>query len=180
MEPAKAQRSMTFTGCWTCKKRKVKCDERPSSCGNCLKIKVPCGGYGIRLQWINISNPFRELNKAQRTNSSGGGRIKIDRDTGPTYRTQEIDKFLETLDVAAGSGCSMREGPFTVFPTLQTDAENGDTNKESFKSKPPGQASTSRGFQHADDSSSMAQSDVFTSHDVPELPSDNNNRLPLE
>ncbi|KAL0934574.1 uncharacterized protein CTRU02_211373, partial [Colletotrichum truncatum] len=71
--------------CWTCKKRKVKCDERPSSCGNCLKIKVPCGGYGIRLQWINISNPFRELNKAQRTNSSGGGRIKIGTSRYRTY-----------------------------------------------------------------------------------------------
>lgn len=37
--------------CWTCKKRKVKCDERPIECGNCVKMGIKCGGYGIRLRW---------------------------------------------------------------------------------------------------------------------------------
>lgn len=64
--------------CWTCKRRKVKCDERSSGCGNCEKMKIPCEGYGIKLQWINVSNPFLEKEKPG-SSSSGRGRIRIGR-----------------------------------------------------------------------------------------------------
>ncbi|KAF6829594.1 hypothetical protein CPLU01_07880 [Colletotrichum plurivorum] len=76
MRSTTRRRPMTFTGCWTCKKRKVKCDERPSRCGNCEKMKIPCGGYGVKLQWINVANPFEEIEKP-RHNKGPGGRIRI-------------------------------------------------------------------------------------------------------
>ncbi|KAJ6005038.1 hypothetical protein N7540_012837 [Penicillium herquei] len=42
----------TFTGCWTCRARKVKCDEHQPACNQCTNRRVPCGGYGVRLHWM--------------------------------------------------------------------------------------------------------------------------------
>lgn len=36
------------TGCITCKKRHVKCDEAKPSCGNCLKARGHCEGYVVK------------------------------------------------------------------------------------------------------------------------------------
>ncbi|KAE8422907.1 fungal-specific transcription factor domain-containing protein [Aspergillus pseudocaelatus] len=46
-------RYTTFAGCWTCKARKVKCDENPLGCASCLRLGLTCGGYDIQLQWIS-------------------------------------------------------------------------------------------------------------------------------
>ena len=38
-------RKRTRTGCLTCRKRRIKCDERKPSCMNCEKSKKCCAGY---------------------------------------------------------------------------------------------------------------------------------------
>ncbi|KAK1855344.1 hypothetical protein CCHR01_01964 [Colletotrichum chrysophilum] len=127
MPPKGATRSMTFTGCWTCKKRKVKCDERPISCKNCEKIKTACGGYGIKLQWISVNDPLNE-NEKPSSSSNGRGRIRIGRDTGPQYQMHEIDGFLETLEDVASSKVLTSKGPFSVFSTtiIHREQQAGD------------------------------------------------------
>lgn len=47
----KAVRRRTFTGCWTCRSRRVKCDEARPQCSRCTRLGVQCEGYGIRLNW---------------------------------------------------------------------------------------------------------------------------------
>ncbi|KAL2842692.1 fungal-specific transcription factor domain-containing protein [Aspergillus pseudoustus] len=42
----------TFTGCWTCRARKVKCDEERPGCRQCSQRRIECAGYGVRLQWL--------------------------------------------------------------------------------------------------------------------------------
>ncbi|KAL4878158.1 fungal-specific transcription factor domain-containing protein [Aspergillus karnatakaensis] len=42
----------TFTGCWTCRTRKVKCDEERPACRQCSQRRIECAGYGMRLQWM--------------------------------------------------------------------------------------------------------------------------------
>ncbi|KAL4736095.1 fungal-specific transcription factor domain-containing protein [Aspergillus similis] len=42
----------TFTGCWTCRARKVKCDEQRPVCRQCSQRRIECAGYGVRLQWL--------------------------------------------------------------------------------------------------------------------------------
>ncbi|PYI07171.1 hypothetical protein BO78DRAFT_444405 [Aspergillus sclerotiicarbonarius CBS 121057] len=37
------------SGCWTCRRRHQKCDERKPACWNCRLRGVECGGYGIAL-----------------------------------------------------------------------------------------------------------------------------------
>ncbi|KAI0487804.1 fungal-specific transcription factor domain-containing protein [Xylaria cf. heliscus] len=46
------KRTKTFTGCWTCRSRKVKCDETRPRCRVCLDRYLTCEGYGARLQWL--------------------------------------------------------------------------------------------------------------------------------
>ncbi|KAJ4253894.1 arginine metabolism regulation protein II [Fusarium torreyae] len=46
------KRTKTFTGCWTCRARKIKCDEGKPTCRQCRDKQVVCNGYGSRLQWL--------------------------------------------------------------------------------------------------------------------------------
>ncbi|GMF04057.1 unnamed protein product [Ambrosiozyma monospora] len=41
----KVVRRRTRTGCLTCRKRRIKCDERKPFCYNCEKSKKVCAGY---------------------------------------------------------------------------------------------------------------------------------------
>ncbi|KAL4909132.1 hypothetical protein BDW74DRAFT_174344 [Aspergillus multicolor] len=46
------KRTKTFTGCWTCRTRKIKCDEAKPSCRQCHEKGLDCEGYSARLQWL--------------------------------------------------------------------------------------------------------------------------------
>ncbi|CAK9436808.1 uncharacterized protein LODBEIA_P13300 [Lodderomyces beijingensis] len=52
----KVARQKTFTGCYTCRARKIRCDLARPHCQKCLKAKLTCEGYDIRLRW---STPIR-------------------------------------------------------------------------------------------------------------------------
>ncbi|BFZ63870.1 hypothetical protein YB2330_005007 [Saitoella coloradoensis] len=45
----KAPRSKS--GCWTCRVRKVKCDERRPTCGQCSRLQIHCEGYSSRFSF---------------------------------------------------------------------------------------------------------------------------------
>ncbi|CCK72104.1 Arg81p KNAG_0J00210 [Huiozyma naganishii CBS 8797] len=51
---ARPRRAKTFTGCWTCRSRKVKCDLRRPGCLRCEKSSLECGGYDIKLRWSEL------------------------------------------------------------------------------------------------------------------------------
>lgn len=46
---AKLSRKRTKTGCLTCRKRRIKCDESRPACRNCVKSKRHCEGYNQRV-----------------------------------------------------------------------------------------------------------------------------------
>ncbi|KAL2021962.1 hypothetical protein VTK56DRAFT_6381 [Thermocarpiscus australiensis] len=62
--PKKTVRKRTKTGCLTCRKRRIKCDEGKPTCSNCIKSKRDCEGYGQRLTFkeplgsFPSGNPF--------------------------------------------------------------------------------------------------------------------------
>ncbi|OBT93244.1 hypothetical protein VE01_08809 [Pseudogymnoascus verrucosus] len=39
------------SGCWTCRLRKLKCDEDPNHCRRCLRCGISCHGYGPKPAW---------------------------------------------------------------------------------------------------------------------------------
>lgn len=54
-------------GCWTCKARHKKCDEKRPVCGQCSEKFLRCGGYQLRLKWTHESAASQAGTK---TNSS--------------------------------------------------------------------------------------------------------------
>lgn len=38
-------------GCWTCKRRRRRCDNGRPACQNCRERGVDCEGYEVRLKW---------------------------------------------------------------------------------------------------------------------------------
>jgi arginine metabolism regulation protein II len=49
--PTPKKRSKTFSGCFTCRSRKIRCDMRRPKCQNCVKAGLTCSGYDINLKW---------------------------------------------------------------------------------------------------------------------------------
>lgn len=49
------------SGCWTCREAGYKCDEAKPFCGRCVRLKIPCQGYGLRLRW----RPHKDTNKRE-------------------------------------------------------------------------------------------------------------------
>ncbi|PTB34996.1 uncharacterized protein TrAFT101_008116 [Trichoderma asperellum] len=52
---------MGIKGCWTCRERKVRCDLRKPTCGNCAKMFQSCKGYGMQLSWPQEGNKRRAI-----------------------------------------------------------------------------------------------------------------------
>ncbi|KAG7145442.1 Arginine metabolism regulation protein II like [Verticillium longisporum] len=52
LELKRPRRRKTFTGCWTCRDRHVKCDEQRPHCRRCTVGGFTCHGYGVRLAWV--------------------------------------------------------------------------------------------------------------------------------
>ncbi|SCU90925.1 LAFA_0F00914g1_1 [Lachancea sp. 'fantastica'] len=70
-KPKDTRRAKTFTGCWTCRARKIKCDLRTPGCARCEKSGFRCGGYDIKLQWSQPIqfNAYGQV--VQNTNTAG-------------------------------------------------------------------------------------------------------------
>ena len=52
------RRSKTFTGCFTCRSRKIKCDLTKPQCEKCTRAGLICAGYDIKLRW---SDPIQYI-----------------------------------------------------------------------------------------------------------------------
>ncbi|KAF7713823.1 Fungal Zn(2)-Cys(6) binuclear cluster domain-containing protein [Penicillium ucsense] len=44
-------RHRSHKGCWTCKRKRIQCDEAHPACSRCTSRGVLCEGYEIRLRW---------------------------------------------------------------------------------------------------------------------------------
>lgn len=117
---------MTFNGCWTCKARKVRCDEQTPGCGNCAKREIECGGYDIKLQWMTDS--FAESAAPIGPNNGGRRRIRLDQSIGHRYSLEEIDKFLLMIDKKAQGRVSSRKGPFSIFSVEIGSHKHGESS----------------------------------------------------
>lgn len=53
MTRARKQVTRSFSACWTCRRRRVKCNGVGLPCNPCKKHRVKCEGYGIELVWVD-------------------------------------------------------------------------------------------------------------------------------
>ncbi|KAH8655412.1 fungal-specific transcription factor domain-containing protein [Xylariales sp. PMI_506] len=130
----RSKHAKTFTGCWTCRARKVKCDEARPICSQCTAKRLKCEGYQVRLRWMapepgsctrgyKPSAPPLPRHKAQRSH--------IGFDTGSrTLAISEVEEILHSIDAFGGGGQpspshivgkSLIISNFGVFDNLNTD-----------------------------------------------------------
>jgi len=85
-------RRRTFTGCWTCRSRKVKCDEKKPTCLTCSRIGLACTGYGPKLVWVEDEN--------QPYSSSGRRYIECESvwKSLPVLQSEVVDYLISTCD----------------------------------------------------------------------------------
>lgn len=81
--PAGRTRRKTFTGCWTCRERHVKCDEQRPKCKRCIAGNFACQGYGTRLTWLTPTG--QRISKSNR------------RDRPAAERKSSVDVDILTL-----------------------------------------------------------------------------------
>jgi hypothetical protein len=48
-------------GCWTCRLRKKKCDERRDVCSTCQSLTITCYGYGSKPDWMDNGDKERAM-----------------------------------------------------------------------------------------------------------------------
>lgn len=99
------QRTKTFTGCWTCRDRRVKCDEEHPHCRRCQRNGWVCKGYGLRLGWSQT--PGGRSHRRQLRSPLP------DADHG--LSSAAVTALLVELDGCSADDCAQQRGPFSVF-----------------------------------------------------------------
>ncbi|KZM19343.1 sequence-specific DNA binding RNA polymerase II transcription factor [Ascochyta rabiei] len=118
----KKQRTKCFTGCWTCRSRRVKCDEETPLCQRCRQMGIACEGYGVRLNWVHYNphdatdyddSPSKPEPKMFRRALTSLGVFP----SLPCLPSQELDATLTTIDGwCPGDSSKLEDGAFSVFP----------------------------------------------------------------
>ncbi|ETS82687.1 hypothetical protein PFICI_04563 [Pestalotiopsis fici W106-1] len=110
-KPAKWARTSTEktrTGCITCKKRHVKCDEAKPSCGNCLKRQGYCEGYATRPKTKKKLPGLLSWNSKERNPANDAAQpypalqLLVDPDSLDPQDQTGMPYFLEFISLAQG------------------------------------------------------------------------------
>nr|OQO32177.1 hypothetical protein B0A51_00546 [Rachicladosporium sp. CCFEE 5018] len=103
---ARRKHHKVLTGCVTCKKRRVKCDEKQPACDRCAKAKIVCGGYHVPKALIFESSRSKssseddiagnDMNSRQLTAPSRRNDPFASPNPGPAYYDALFAAFLTT------------------------------------------------------------------------------------
>lgn len=95
------------TGCITCKKRRVKCDEGKPSCRNCTRSHRQCGGYTAQQPKGPALVCWNSNSKTKPTRASPSSpaalQVRLDPDTLGIQDDQGVRYFREFITLAQGS-----------------------------------------------------------------------------
>ncbi|WPK27007.1 hypothetical protein PUMCH_004378 [Australozyma saopauloensis] len=143
----KKKKSKTFTGCFTCRSRKIRCDLLKPICKNCEKAGVTCSGYDINLRWLapiqfrpNGRYPIQQPVVFEDVRTEDGeffqrrnvGFVVWDEKTNcrPYETYEDIDDDLNALRASNSSSKTTLQGPFGVF-TSKKAAQKRNLNSAS-------------------------------------------------
>ncbi|KAJ5485249.1 hypothetical protein N7539_005237 [Penicillium diatomitis] len=91
-------RHRSHKGCWTCKRKRIQCDEAHPACSRCTSRGVLCEGYEIRLRW--------GAGIASRGRFNGAEKPSEESIPPPSRRRWDL---REKSRRASGSGCGGNE-----------------------------------------------------------------------
>ncbi|KAF7557826.1 hypothetical protein G7Z17_g373 [Cylindrodendrum hubeiense] len=148
-------RTKTFSGCWTCRAKHVKCDETRPTCKRCQRSGLTCEGYGVRLSWTSVRGPSNFRNSSS---SRKGRRQPAGSSLDP--REDPMDQAMTEERQGQGNGESAEQsanstphdttGSSGISPSsaMDEDSAEGELSSRLFHSyKALGQGLTSRTSQ---------------------------------
>ncbi|KIV95762.1 hypothetical protein PV10_03377 [Exophiala mesophila] len=110
----------TFSGCWTCRERHVKCDETKPLCTRCSRGGFECQGYGIKLVWVDPNTQEREQNIRR---AIGAPAIY---DKTSMFMSIDVQDALDELEaISQFTSPDKALGPFSVFSTTFSATNQG-------------------------------------------------------
>ncbi|KIK16894.1 hypothetical protein PISMIDRAFT_112540 [Pisolithus microcarpus 441] len=111
------------SGCYTCRIRRKKCDEKMNadgSCGTCVRLRLQCLGFGAkRPDWLRDSRNVVDLREKIKSFLASQGMIKGHSGSGPRSSEQEPQILHLSNEYASPSTT-----PQT--PTLSISSSNED------------------------------------------------------
>ncbi|KAL7931462.1 fungal-specific transcription factor domain-containing protein [Trichoderma chlorosporum] len=138
MTRTRKQVTRSFSACWTCRRRRVKCDGFSQPCNPCKKHKVRCEGYGVELVWVDPKTgtypPF--CRRSMNFEHTWRGQAVLNQE-----RLQRLIDEMDGIDTeSAFSEPSLSSNPFTVFKVsestkdLASNSPNTDISSLSLRS----------------------------------------------
>lgn len=121
-------KTRSFTGCTTCRSRKVKCDLTRPKCLRCIKANLECRGYDIKLGWsrplsvgkdnslITVSDGMEETTEDSRFERRNVELVKFPK--ASQYTTfDQLNAVVSEIEARAAENTNRRiiVGPFTVY-----------------------------------------------------------------
>lgn len=130
--------SKSFSGCFTCRDRRLKCDETRPSCVRCTKANLQCKGYGVRLQWTSTGG-----NAATESPSRGSSGRYFQRSrlvSRPTLEPSAISRaevfgIQSSLSSVDGSK-QPTSSPSAMFSVFTTQPHKPNPPKDIHRSPP--------------------------------------------
>lgn len=144
-----ARKTRTFTGCKTCRSRKVKCDLTRPQCLRCERAKLKCGGYSLELGWASpltvVQGQLMSLGEGDDDKFQRRNVELVTFPQGSRYYTfKELSEAIERVNGQSGKGSQAQVGPFCVFPVgeLKTNKRRASPSSRassvsSKKRRPP-------------------------------------------
>lgn len=142
------KKSKTFTGCFTCRTRKIRCDLQKPLCERCRKAGLVCAGYDIKLRWLlpiqfkpNGRNPIqrqvvfdKEKEKLKAEDEAGSNDFFQRRHVGfvtweetkdwkPYTTYEDMDGDLNALRGDLITDSTRTKGPFAVFRSKKSSKQ---------------------------------------------------------
>ncbi|KAL7898785.1 fungal-specific transcription factor domain-containing protein [Trichoderma sp. SZMC 28014] len=129
LKSSKSRFNKTFTACWTCRARSVRCDQATPHCEQCKQRGLICEGYHIRLVWVDKDTGSYE--PMQRRAYACESTWK----DYPTLTLKEVGHLIETCDQEP-EYCRCRVhhrtaiSPFQVFSQTESNPEAAGFSSE--------------------------------------------------
>ncbi|KAH6987660.1 fungal-specific transcription factor domain-containing protein [Ilyonectria sp. MPI-CAGE-AT-0026] len=86
-------------GCWTCRLRKKKCDERQPACSVCESLLITCYGYGPKPEWMDDAEEEKAMISSIKQIVKHTSRRRGRRDT-PQTQIQRVDNDQNVQNLA--------------------------------------------------------------------------------
>lgn len=121
-------------GCWTCRLRRKKCDERRDVCFTCESLSITCYGYGSKPDWMDGGEKERSMatsiKQIVKHTSRKKGRL------GTTFA-----KFRESTGTQGNGGIAL--APKTNLPVTENSSATGSLDATGSETSPVSRPSQS-------------------------------------